>query len=823
MVTIARLYDGEGHEWDFLTDGRIYDGWLDAFDGGMVLSGFDDADGRASWSMDGREFSLSGSYSDGKHTVATQRDIYVPEGAAFARWHDSFTNTGPKAITLQVTYLNSLGSDLLTNVLETSSGDNRLTSADTYFISDDSILGLVGFDATVAEAWGDGSHLPTSATIGAYGTPDSDNPTITFSLDIAAGETVSLLMFATQSTSWAEARVDTLHMRDPGVTWLAGLNEAERARIVNYDLAPDPVAPLVEIRDMGLTYDFAASGLADYNYTLDRSVDHLAWRTSGGHRLTVYGEDFAFDWALRPVAGRITRVALDLGDNDHRATPDLTISGLDLALTELDLSFGSRGNDAFWRQVLGGATAWQVAAGGAANTFAGDVSGAALGNDTMTGAEAPGLVLVGDLARLSGAATAGHDHLFGPAARLVGDVDRLEATGDLVAGHDVLTGSDAADRLVGDVELLVAGARVTGGSDTLLGGAGNDTLLGDLGTWGAAPGVTGGNDLIDGQDGADYAEGQGGDDTLLGGKGADTLLGGSGHDVLKGQQKADLLDGGDGNDSILGGYGADTATGGAGSDTLDGGDGLDQLSGGAGADLLTGGKHGDMLYGEAGNDILRGGLGHDGLWGGLDHDSLYGWSGNDQIWCEDGDDIADGGEGYDTLGGATGDDTLSGGDNGDLIWGGDGNDSLSGQSGNDVIDGGAGDDWIAGGNHADTIWGSTGADTIYGGAGNDLLAGGGQDDQVFGGDGADTIEGQWGNDVMQGGDGADLFLFSGSSGQDTIGDFQNGTDRLQLNGFSWGDVTVTALGTSRLVEWGANSVLLDGTGGVIDAADFLFA
>jgi len=64
---------------------------------------------------------------------------------------------------------------------------------------------------------------------------------------------------------------------------------------------------------------------------------------------------------------------------------------------------------------------------------------------------------------------------------------------------------------------------------------------------------------------------------------------------------------------------------------------------------------------------------------------------------------------------------------------------------------------------ADTLDGGGGADQLQGGAGDDVLNGGAGDDTLFGGPGADTI-----------------FMAPGG-GRDPVGDFEPGTDRVQID------------------------------------------
>ena len=114
-----------------------------------------------------------------------------------------------------------------------------------------------------------------------------------------------------------------------------------------------------------------------------------------------------------------------------------------------------------------------------------------------------------------------------------------------------------------------------------------------------------------------------------------------------------------------------------------------------------------------------------------------------------------------TIDGAGGD-TLIGGNGKDSLVGGDGNDSLVGNNGKDTLDGGAG------------------SDTLIGGNGKDSLVGGSGDDSLSGGRGKDTLDGGAGSDTLFGGNGKDIFVLRAESGEDTISDFDLGSDRLCL-------------------------------------------
>jgi Ca2+-binding RTX toxin-like protein len=69
------------------------------------------------------------------------------------------------------------------------------------------------------------------------------------------------------------------------------------------------------------------------------------------------------------------------------------------------------------------------------------------------------------------------------------------------------------------------------------------------------------------------------------------------------------------------------------------------------------------------------------------------------------------------------------------------------------------------------------------GTGNDLgnlMAGITTDNKLRGGAGDDILDGRKGNDILVGGQDADTFLFATGHGNDTIVDFQNGVDKIDL-------------------------------------------
>ncbi|WP_445505374.1 cadherin-like domain-containing protein, partial [Microvirga sp. G4-2] len=156
--------------------------------------------------------------------------------------------------------------------------------------------------------------------------------------------------------------------------------------------------------------------------------------------------------------------------------------------------------------------------------------------------------------------------------------------------------------------------------------------------------------------------------------------------------------------------------------------------------------------------------------------------------------------------------------------------------------GSSGNDTLAGGTGNDSINGLNGADTIYGRAGNDTLKGNAQNDIIYGGSGNDSIDGGGGVDHLWGGSGGDTFQFNtGDVGGDTIHDFGNGADVIDLSALIPGILTFGGNGSiaAYTVVWqesngntivsadtngsgGADfSITLIGTGLKLTSGDFL--
>lgn len=113
------------------------------------------------------------------------------------------------------------------------------------------------------------------------------------------------------------------------------------------------------------------------------------------------------------------------------------------------------------------------------------------------------------------------------------------------------------------------------------------------------------------------------------------------------------------------------------------------------------------------------------------------------------------------------------------------NGALVGTGANDLMFGGDTDDLIKSRASKDTVDGGAGADEIYGGRGADRINGGADNDRIFAGAGKDTISGGTGNDQLYGRDGNDKFVFAPGDERDTIHDFMDDVDVVDLTAFGF--------------------------------------
>ncbi|MEO7689450.1 MAG: calcium-binding protein [Sphingomonas sp.] len=408
------------------------------------------------------------------------------------------------------------------------------------------------------------------------------------------------------------------------------------------------------------------------------------------------------------------------------------------------------------------------------------------------------------------------------------------------AGNDRIDGGGGADTLIGglgdDLYVITDASTVIvenagEGSDTIkssvsyvlgagvevetlrLMGTANLDLTGNTGS--QSLGGNSGNNLIDGGGGGDNMKGGAGNDTYIVRSAGDHIveIAGEGDDTVRAALSFTLgaavqvehlatidaaattainLTGNAYSHDIEGNAGINVLTGGSGADTIIGNGGADTLIGGLGDDyyVVTDASTVIVELAGEGNDTIRSsvsyvlgagvsveqvrlmGAASVDLTGNADFQTLAGNSGNN---------VLDSGGGGDRMKGAGGDDTyiVRGAADSIVEVTGDGNDTVK-TAVSFTLGAAAQVEHLvtldASATTAIDLTGNAYSHDIQGNAGANVLTGGSADD---------VLQGFGGNDMLTGGGGADRFVFDHSTGQDVVGDFSSGVDKLDLSAFGF--------------------------------------
>lgn len=141
------------------------------------------------------------------------------------------------------------------------------------------------------------------------------------------------------------------------------------------------------------------------------------------------------------------------------------------------------------------------------------------------------------------------------------------------------------------------------------------------------------------------------------------------------------------------------------------------------------------------------------------------------------------------------------------------------------VSGGHYNDTIVGNKQDDLYLGNRGDDVLAGRAGDDRLEGGEFNDTLRGGRGDDTLVGGNQDDVLSGGRGRDVFSFDTGSGEDTVRDFTQGKDVIEITHQrdSFETLQFQQVDSDLIVTHDSGTIVLSGLAGtVLTESDFLF-
>lgn len=263
------LFDASGFRWDIQRDGDIGDGTNDAYDGGMVHTGFPSfstgllEDG-------GREVVMGPATIGG---VQVSRKIYVPADQSFARFLEVITNTTGATVNYTVPIYTNLGSDGGENFVQTSSGDSTTNTADNWLITDDNSAGTSGGDPVVTHVVaGDSGRVRPASFVKGSGAVN-----YSYNLSLAPGQTQIVMHFASQAANQPTAVARAPVLTALGLGALNGLTSAEKSAVVNFNIGTSDFLLQVNVNDvLEISTLTPGDGAGEPSNTLDPSVELLA-------------------------------------------------------------------------------------------------------------------------------------------------------------------------------------------------------------------------------------------------------------------------------------------------------------------------------------------------------------------------------------------------------------------------------------------------------------------------------------------------------------------------------------------------------------------
>ena len=343
---------------------------------------------------------------------------------------------------------------------------------------------------------------------------------------------------------------------------------------------------------------------------------------------------------------------------------------------------------------------------------------------------------------------------------------------DPITSQQQIVGTAGADTI--NFTSLNTWVEACAGADTITGTSGNNLI--NAGEGANTVTLTSGHNVINAGSGADTITVTSGDNTINAGSGANTIVATSGVNTITTGAGVDTITtgglAGAGN-TINAGDGANTITTGAGNDTVTGGNGVDTITTGAGD---------DVVYADNGANTVTTGAGHDTVFSGIDVDTITTGAGNDEINVKGGTDTIAAGAGTDTL---IADFSLA-----------TGAVSINGLAG------------TAAAGYAGNISGLGIA--TFAGVENFEITSGRFDDVIMTGDGDDVITAGGGDDMLFGGLGQDEFKFANNDGSDTIADFQDGIDLINITSgaSAISHLTISQQGDDALISYANTNIIL---------------
>ena len=165
--------------------------------------------------------------------LAVSRKVFIPDDDEFIRWLNFVTNNGAATESVTLSTDSNLGSDTDTVIVTTSSGDTTVTTADNWVTSMQAFSAGSSSDPRLGHVL-QGSGAPTPLTTVTFADGD-DGPTWSYTFDVAPGETVVIMNYATGQPSQADAAAQATLLADLQGAALDCMTQTEIDQVINFD------------------------------------------------------------------------------------------------------------------------------------------------------------------------------------------------------------------------------------------------------------------------------------------------------------------------------------------------------------------------------------------------------------------------------------------------------------------------------------------------------------------------------------------------------------------------------------------------------------
>jgi uncharacterized repeat protein (TIGR01451 family) len=198
--------------------------------------------------------------------LSVQRKVFVPNNDQFIRWMNIFTNTSGSSATFNMITSNNLGSDANTRIVTTSSGDNVVTTADTWVTSFQNFSGSTSSDPRIGHVmWGSGAATPISNVFFVDG---DDNPFWSYNITLASGQSKIIITYATGQGTKAAAAAQAAAIDAYGPSAQRCMSATELSEVVNFVSAPPPPPPTADLSITKTSLQRNTFGGSPVSYTL---------------------------------------------------------------------------------------------------------------------------------------------------------------------------------------------------------------------------------------------------------------------------------------------------------------------------------------------------------------------------------------------------------------------------------------------------------------------------------------------------------------------------------------------------------------------------